>query len=63
MYKCTRCERKSEYKSKLICPRCSDDVGPRVNESSREVVREVAEEATDFAVTAAVASFISDLLE
>lgn len=62
MYRCVRCEKKSEYKSKLICTRCSDDTGPRVNESSKEVVREVVDTAADFAVTSAVSEFISELL-
>lgn len=62
MYRCTRCDKKSEYKSTLSCSRCLDDTGPRLRESSNEVVREVVDTAADFAVTSAVSEFISDLL-
>lgn len=63
MYKCTRCNEKSEYKSTLTCPRCLDDTGPRMRERSTEVVRIAAEEVTDYMVVSAVSEFVSDLLD
>ena len=38
-YRCTRCSKESEYKSTLKCGRCLDDIGPRLREESKEVLR------------------------